>query len=98
MRRILLDYSDALAINILKRLAEALPEDDPKARVIIIEEMLLEEPVARNRIVDFVMLNLGGKLRNEKMYRELTKIAGLRVVKYHARKGDPVCVVECARA
>ncbi|KAK4164669.1 Demethylsterigmatocystin 6-O-methyltransferase [Cladorrhinum sp. PSN259] len=98
LRRILLDYSDDLAVHILRRLAQAMPKDDPKARVIIIEERLLEEPVAQNRIVDLVMLNLGGKLRDEKMYQALAKAAGLKVVKYHARKGDAVSVVECARA
>ncbi|KAK3994361.1 Demethylsterigmatocystin 6-O-methyltransferase [Cladorrhinum sp. PSN332] len=98
LRRVLLDYSDEPAINILQRLAQAMNKDDPKARVIVVEERLLEEPVALNRIVDLVMLNLGGKLRDEKMYRELATAAGLKVVKYHARKGDPVCVVECARA
>ncbi|KAK3346374.1 O-methyltransferase-domain-containing protein [Lasiosphaeria hispida] len=97
LRRILLDYSDKLATGILRQLADALP-DDPKARVIIMEERLLDTPVPQNRIVDLVMLNLGGKLRNEKMMSEIAAAAGLKVIKYYAKPGDPTCVVECARA
>ncbi|KAL2023267.1 hypothetical protein VTK56DRAFT_3005 [Thermocarpiscus australiensis] len=98
LRRVLLDYPDQLAVGILRQLAEALPVDNPKARVIIMEERLLDTPVTQNRIVDFVMLNLGGKLRNESMFAEIAAQAGLRVVKYYAREGGPICVVECARA
>ncbi|KAK4113165.1 S-adenosyl-L-methionine-dependent methyltransferase [Canariomyces notabilis] len=98
LRRILLDYPDELAIGILRQLAEALPVDNPKARIIIMEERLLETPTPMNCIVDLVMLNIGGKLRNEAMFGELAAAAGLRMAKYHARQGDPTCVVECARA
>ncbi|KAK4195421.1 O-methyltransferase-domain-containing protein [Triangularia verruculosa] len=99
LRRILLDYSDALAVNILKQVAEALPDDDGEARALIVELKLFEgiNP-PQNTHVDLVMFNLGGKLRNEKMYRALVEKAGLRVVKYHVRAGDPHCVVECAKA
>lgn len=98
LRRILLDYSDEPATGILRRLAEALPAGNPKARVIIMEERLLHPPMPQNRVVDMVMLNLGGKLRNEKTMGEIAAAAGLRVVKYYARPGDPTCVVECAKA
>jgi hypothetical protein len=59
LRRILLDYSDELAVGILRHLADALPADNPKARVIVIEARLLDTPMPQNRIVDLVMLNLG---------------------------------------
>ncbi|KAK3936818.1 Demethylsterigmatocystin 6-O-methyltransferase [Diplogelasinospora grovesii] len=98
LRRILLDYSDELAAGILRQLAEALPEDELNARVIIMEERLLDTPTPQNRIVDMVMLNLGGKLRNEKMFAELARAAGLRMVRFYAREGDATCVVECAKA
>ncbi|KAK3385268.1 O-methyltransferase-domain-containing protein [Podospora didyma] len=98
LRRILLDYSDELATGILRQLANALPADDEKARVIIMEERLLSTPVPANRIVDIFMLNLGGKLRNEKTFGEIARTAGLKVVKFYAREGEPTCVVECAKA
>ncbi|KAL2185816.1 S-adenosyl-L-methionine-dependent methyltransferase [Thermothelomyces heterothallicus CBS 203.75] len=98
LRRVLLDYSDSPAIGILRRLAEALPADNPKARVIIMEERLLETPAPHNSLVDLVMLNLGGKLRNEAMFRKIASAAGLKVVGYFVRERDSNCVVECARA
>ena len=98
LRRILLDYSDTLATGILRHLAEALPVDNPKARVIIMEERLLEVPTPQNSVVDMVMLNLGGKLRNETMFRQLAAAAGLRLVGYYTREEDSMSVVECARA
>ena len=102
LRRILLDYPDSLAINILRHLAEALPptESNPRARILIMEERLLDDgpPVPQNRIVDLVMLSIGGKLRDEKIMTSLATAAGLRVVGFHARPGEPACVVECARA
>ena len=98
LRRVLLDYSDTLAAGILRRLAEALPPDNPKARILIMEERLLDTPTPQNCIVDLVMLNLGGKLRNEAMYRDLAAAAGLRVVRCYAREEDSNSVVECARA
>jgi hypothetical protein len=98
LRRILLDYSDSLAVGILRRLADALPADNPKARVLIMEERLMETPTPQNCIVDLVMLNLGGKLRNEAIYRDICAQAGLKVVGYHTREGDSNSVVECAKA
>ncbi|KAK4098513.1 S-adenosyl-L-methionine-dependent methyltransferase [Parathielavia hyrcaniae] len=97
LRRILCDYSDELAIGILSRLAEALPDHKPRVRVIIMEERLLEVPTPENCIVDMVMANLGGKLRNEATYREIAAAAGLRVVGYHVQEGQPLCAVECAK-
>lgn len=98
LRRILLDYSDTLAVGILRRLADALPADNPKARILIMEERLLDEPTPQNCIVDLVMLNLGGKLRNEAIYRDLAAAAGLKVVGYYTWGKDSNSVVECARA
>ncbi|KAK4664672.1 uncharacterized protein QC763_507240 [Podospora pseudopauciseta] len=100
LRRILLDYSDDLAVNILKQVAGALPDVDKDVRVLIVEFKLFEgigQP-PQNTHVDLMMFNLGGKLRNERMYRDLVEKAGMKVVKYHVRAGDPHCVVECAKA
>lgn len=97
LRRVLLDYSDGSAVGILRHLADAMP-DDPRARVLIMEEMLVDPPVSKNRIVDLVMMNLGGKLRNRVMYEQTLAAAGLRMAGFHARPGNPMCVVECVRA
>jgi hypothetical protein len=62
------------------------------------EERLMDVPTPQNCIVDLVMLNLGGKLRNEAMYRDIAAAAGLKVVGYYFREGDANGTVECARA
>lgn len=91
-----MDYPDGLAVGILRRLAAALPIDNLKARVYILEERLLEPPVPQNGIVDMVMLSIGGKLRNEKMMKEIVMAAGLEMVGFYTKPGVPTVVVECA--
>jgi hypothetical protein len=98
LRRVLLDYSDTLATGILRRLADALLPYNPKARVIIMEERLLDIPTPQNCLVDLVMLNLGGKLRNEAMFREIASAAGLKVVGFFVNEKDSNCCVECVKA
>lgn len=98
VRRILLDYPDAMATGILRQLADAMSVDNPKARVLIVEERLSEPPVAMNRIVDTMMLNIGGKLRNREMMTEVAEAAGLKVVGYHVQGSNPMYVMECAKA
>lgn len=93
-----MDYPDDMAVGILRRLADALPVGNDKARVYIMEERLLEPPVPQNGIVDMVMLSIGGKLRNQEMMSGLATAAGLRVVGYYTRPGVPTVVAECARA
>lgn len=98
VRRILLDYPDAMATGILRQLADAMSADNPKARVLIVEERLSEPPVAMNRIVDTMMLNIGGKLRNREMMTEVAEAAGLKVVGYHVQGSNPMYVMECQKA
>ena len=98
VRRILLDYPDTMATGILRQLADAMSADNPKARVLIVEERLSEPPVATNRIVDTMMLNIGGKLRNRKVMTEVAEAAGLKVVGYHVKGSNPMYVMECAKA
>ncbi|KAK1831492.1 Demethylsterigmatocystin 6-O-methyltransferase [Podospora conica] len=98
VRRILLDYPDTMATAILRRLADAMSADNPKARLLIVEERLSEPPVAVNRIVDTMMLNLGGKLRNREMMTAVAEAAGLKVVGYHVKGSNPMFVMECAKA
>jgi hypothetical protein len=98
VRRILLDYPDSMATGILRQLADALPADNPNARVAIIEERLSDPPVTINRIIDMVMLSIGGKLRSEKMLTDLAVAAGLKVVGYYVKDPNPMYVMVCAKA
>ena len=38
LRHIIHDYQDSVCINILKHIADALPENEPRARVLICEQ------------------------------------------------------------
>jgi hypothetical protein len=96
LRRVLLAYSDERAVGILLHLAEAMP-DSPKARILIIEELLMDPPSPKNRIVDLVMLNMGSKLRNRAMYEQVLATAGLQMVKFSIEPGSPMFAMECAR-
>jgi len=98
LRRILLDWPDQVCVGILGHLAAALPANDPDARVLIMEPVKMRPPTPWNANVDMVMLNLGGKLRNEESLSPLVQAAGLRIVKVHYREGDEGHVVECAKA
>jgi len=98
IRRCLLNYSDEVATDILRHLAQALPVDDPKARVIIMDPLRVDTPNPEQCKTDLSMINLGGKLRNEKMYTEIVNAAGLKVVNFFARVETASCVIECARS
>ena len=87
-----------MATGILRQLADAMSADKPNARVLIVEERLSEPPVPMNRVVDLVMLSLGGKLRNKEMMTAVAEAAGLKVVGYHIKEPNPMYVMECAKA
>ncbi|KAK1777179.1 O-methyltransferase-domain-containing protein [Copromyces sp. CBS 386.78] len=97
LRRVLLDYCDQQAVSILERLRDALGDSDSEGRIIIMEGVLLDKPTPENRLVDMVMMNLGGKLRNEEGYRKLCKEAGLKVMGYWVDVEGASCVVECVK-
>jgi hypothetical protein len=98
LHSVLLDHSDGHATIILRQLKNALPVDNPQARIIIMEERLLDVPEPENRLVDLTVLNLGGKLRNKEMFEAIAAAAGLEVVGFYTQEGNPMCVVECARS
>lgn len=95
VRRVLLDYCDEQAVWILKHLSCALSGSE--GRIVIMEGVLLDKPTPENRLVDMVMMNLGGKLRNEEGYRKLCKEAGLKVTGYWVDVEGASCVVECVK-
>lgn len=95
LRRILLDWPDRIATHILKHLADALPADDDRARVVIMEPGLDNDPSGMGHFVDVAMLVIGGKMRNEKGFGEIVTAAGLKVVGYYTGGTDQVVV--CAR-
>lgn len=96
LRRVLHDYGDLICIRILGRLAAALPKDDPRARVLIMDQVLSDPPTPGNAAADMIMFNIGGKERSPAMFEHIVGEAGMKVVKIHRNPGTEVGVVECA--
>ncbi|KAK0650018.1 S-adenosyl-L-methionine-dependent methyltransferase [Cercophora newfieldiana] len=96
LRRVLHDYGDLICIRILQRLSAVLPRDDPRARVLIMDQVLSDPPTPGNAAADMIMFNIGGKERSPAMFDHIVGEAGMKVVKIHRVPGTEVGVVECA--
>jgi hypothetical protein len=95
IRRCLHDYGDADAIGILKQQQQAMADD---SRVLIVEEILAEPPLAVAATADIIMATGGGKERTENGFHHIANKAGLEIVKFHRSEGTDVAVIECKRA
>ena len=60
----------------LKHMREACA---PDSRILIVEELLQNNPTPLNVAQDIFFINLGGKRRNGRMFQELAAQVGLRV-------------------
>ena len=56
IRRCLHDYDDDVCVEILKNLADALPEDEPRARILINDHIVTDPPDRRVAAMDIMML------------------------------------------
>jgi len=95
LRQVIHDYSDDVCVDILRHIVAAMV-DDPRARVLICEQILPDTPAPIPYTMDMLMLNLGSRERTEGDFQRLAKAAGLKVVKVHRGKDTTVGVVECA--
>ncbi|KAH9906913.1 S-adenosyl-L-methionine-dependent methyltransferase [Xylariomycetidae sp. FL2044] len=98
IRRCIHDYTDDDCVNILRILADSLPADEPRARVLINEQINTEDPTPFVAAYDLLMLTVASLERSEKQFAELAKRAGLEVVKVHRKEGTTCGVVECKKA
>ncbi|KAL0938464.1 o-methyltransferase [Colletotrichum truncatum] len=96
LRRVLHNWSDQACVEILTRLRSALPRDEPRARVLIMEHVVSDPPSVRSAATDMIMLNIGGKERTEQGFAKIAKDSGLKIVKVHRLEGTEIGVVECA--
>jgi hypothetical protein len=99
LRHIIHDYQDSVCINILKHIADALPENEPRARVLICEQIMLDKatPSPVTTAMDRAMLNIGAKERTEAAFEKIVTAAGLRLVKCHRQPGHDMGIVECSK-
>ena len=99
LRHIIHDYQDSVCINILKHLADALPENEPRARVLICEQIMSDKatPSPVTTAMDMAMVNIGAKERTEAAFERIVTAAGLRLVKCHRQLGHDIGIVECSK-
>ncbi|PNP83461.1 hypothetical protein FNYG_03024 [Fusarium nygamai] len=94
MRMILHDYADAVGIQILTRLAEAMK---PYSRVLICEMVLaprVEEADFASAVLDQAVMTMGGKERTEAGFQKMFDASGLELVKTWRVPGVPGGCVE----
>ncbi|KAH7158596.1 O-methyltransferase-domain-containing protein [Fusarium sp. MPI-SDFR-AT-0072] len=94
MRMILHDYADAVGIQILTRLAEAMK---PYSRVLICEMVLpprVGEADFASAVLDQAVMTMGGKERTEARFQKMFDAAGLELVKTWRAPGVPGGCVE----
>lgn len=99
LRHIIHDYQDSVCINILKQLADALPENEPRARILICEQIMSDKatPSPVTIVMDMTMMNIGAKERTEAAFERIITAAGLNLVKFHRQLGHDMGVIECSK-
>ncbi|KAI3323401.1 S-adenosyl-L-methionine-dependent methyltransferase [Xylariaceae sp. AK1471] len=98
IRRCIHDYSDDECVRILKHLADSLPADEPRARVLINEQINTEDPTPLVAAYDLLMLTVASMERSVKEFEDLARRAGLEIVKVHRKEGSTCGVMECKKA
>ncbi|KAI1008745.1 hypothetical protein LB504_001815 [Fusarium proliferatum] len=94
MRMILHDYADAVGIQILTRIAEAMK---PYSRVLICEMVLaprVGEADFASAVLDQAVMTMGGKERTEAGFQKMFDASGLELVKTWRVPGVPGGCVE----
>lgn len=94
MRMILHDYADAVGIQILSRLADAM---SPTSRVLVCEMVVasrVTEVDFASAVMDQAVMSMGGKERTEEGFRSMFEAAGLELVKVWRVQGVPGACVE----
>ncbi|XXG94142.1 hypothetical protein Hte_000394 [Hypoxylon texense] len=97
-KRITHDYDDDDCVNLLKILADSLPDDEPQARILINDQIMTDPPHPFVTAMDIVMLTWASKERSEQQFADLARRAGLVLVKVHMAEGVTMGVVECKKA
>ncbi|KAK5653085.1 hypothetical protein OQA88_9372 [Cercophora sp. LCS_1] len=96
IRRCLHNYSDTIAINILRVLAEAMADD---SKILIQEDIKGAPPDTETAVLDFLMLTYGGKERTRQCWEDIVERAGLSIVAVSGGDGPwhGLFVIECVK-
>ncbi|KAL7628832.1 hypothetical protein AAE478_000347 [Parahypoxylon ruwenzoriense] len=98
VRRCTHNYDDAACISILKILADSLPDDEPRARILINEQIMTDPPHRWVAALDIMVMTWSSLQRSEQQFEKLANLAGLDVVKVHKAEGSGMGVVECKKS
>lgn len=95
MRHIIHDWQDGEAVRILRNCREAM---DPEGRVLVVETVIPSgNGPCFGKLLDLMMLVVGGRERTEEQYRQLFAEAGLELARI-APTAHEVSVIEGVRA
>ncbi|KAI8965838.1 S-adenosyl-L-methionine-dependent methyltransferase [Daldinia sp. FL1419] len=98
MRRCLHDYDDEEVINILKILADSLSDDEPRAIVLINDQIMADPPHRFVTGMDMVlMITYGFPPAIGAAVGRISNRAGLTMVKVRKVEGVKISVVECKK-
>ncbi|KAI1465765.1 S-adenosyl-L-methionine-dependent methyltransferase [Daldinia caldariorum] len=97
IRRCLHNYNDEVCVNILRILADSLPDDEPEARVLINEQIMTDPPHRFVASIDLTMLTMAARVRSEQQFEKLANQAGLILVTVHKQENTTMGVVECKK-
>ncbi|KAF6828292.1 o-methyltransferase [Colletotrichum plurivorum] len=87
------DYGEEVAVKMMRHLRDAMA---PDSKLLIAECVMGDPPTSFETMMDFIMIDLGGKERTAKEWAELAARAGLRVENIHGA-GREIQVVECVK-
>lgn len=91
IRRVLNDWSDHEALQILKNVRAACAAG---SRMLVAEYLRPDQPSVYTSTVDMFILNIGGKVRSEKAFAELAAKAGLKIASISRHEKTESAVVE----
>ncbi|KAI2463278.1 S-adenosyl-L-methionine-dependent methyltransferase [Annulohypoxylon bovei var. microspora] len=86
---------DAIMKDIL---ADSLPEDEPRSRILINDQIMTNPPDRWVAALDVLMMTCASLERSAQQFERLASRAGLVVVKIHQAEGATMGVVECKKA
>ncbi|KAJ6787098.1 hypothetical protein PWT90_10938 [Aphanocladium album] len=95
IRRVLNDWSDKEAIEILQHVRDACVADSV---VLVSEQLLPDEPSLDLAAMDVFIINYGGKRRTRAMFEKLAGAAGLKVVSVSVDKATGQAMIEMVPA
>jgi O-methyltransferase domain len=95
MRHLLIDYPDALVVEILKNNVSAM---GPESRLIINDMPVPDRVTAGDQqmmyLFDLMLLAMGGRERSLSEYRDIFDKVGLELVKVYKAEGSQMMMLE----